>query len=54
MAQAQRRGGEDATIIFAPLLETRCIPSAAKPLSPAAGVGHFFSPIAIGYIFSSQ
>jgi hypothetical protein len=29
MAQAQRRGGGDATIIIAPLLETRRIPSAA-------------------------
>lgn len=36
-AQAQRRGGGDATIIIAPLL-AGYIPSAVQPLLPAAGV----------------
>jgi hypothetical protein len=42
MAQAQRRGRGDATNIIAPLLETRRIPSAAEPLSPAADVRRSF------------
>jgi hypothetical protein len=37
MAQAQRRDLGDATMIIAPPLARR-IPSAAEPLSPAAGV----------------
>jgi hypothetical protein len=44
MAQAQRRDRGDATTIIVPFL-AGCIPSAAEPLSPGAGVGREHSDL---------
>jgi len=38
MVQRQRRGRGDAFVIMARFWQAGCVPSAAKPLSPGAGV----------------